>query len=210
MFKSLAGEGSQIARLAGTDGLASDTRSLSALALAWIDRDLIPRVIVDEKLVILWANVAARGALASRRDLEVRASVLSTANPLHQSDLAGTILSSGAVWSTGCIPRSDGDGFLIVRSQRISWDPEAAYGVCFSGTGSDFKDEHAEFRGAFNLTNAEHRVVMAMLDGLEPREIAEEQGVSIETTRSHVRAIYAKLGVSSRQALFRKLRAFRV
>jgi DNA-binding CsgD family transcriptional regulator len=34
--------------------------------------------------------------------------------------------------------------------------------------------------------------------------------VSIETTRSHIKSIYAKVGVKSRERLFARLQGFRI
>ena len=50
------------------------------------------------------------------------------------------------------------------------------------------------------LTPKEHEVALRFPRGLTNREIAAELDVSEETVKSHVRSIYAKLGVCSRSA----------
>jgi DNA-binding NarL/FixJ family response regulator len=48
------------------------------------------------------------------------------------------------------------------------------------------------------LTAKEQQVVMAMVDGLSYKMIAERLGVSLETVRHHIKNIYRKLNVNSK------------
>lgn len=50
---------------------------------------------------------------------------------------------------------------------------------------------------AFSLTSSETRIVKMMVIGLKPKEIAYEAGISLNTVRSHLRTLYAKMHVSS-------------
>lgn len=56
----------------------------------------------------------------------------------------------------------------------------------------------AEHDNDLGLTPKEYEVGLLFPRGLTNREIAAELGISEETVKSHVRSIYAKLGVSSR------------
>lgn len=49
---------------------------------------------------------------------------------------------------------------------------------------------------AFSLSNSETKIVKLMVDGLKPKEIAYEAGISLNTVRSHLRTLYAKMQVS--------------
>jgi DNA-binding CsgD family transcriptional regulator len=181
---------------------------IAQVALSWIDHDADPRLIVDDQLFILWGNAAARAALARRKDLEARAGVLSTAQAARQSALAEFILDSGAGISCWSMPRGDGDGHLLVRSQRISWEDEGLFGVSFVGSGDDFVPRYASLDSAFGLTRSEHEVLVKLLDGFDPDMIALARGVSLDTVRSQVRQIYAKLEVKTREGLFRRTLPF--
>ena len=55
----------------------------------------------------------------------------------------------------------------------------------------------------FRFSGAETRVCEALIHGGTVKIIAEQRGVSPETVRSQVRAIYSKAGVSSRTDLIR-------
>lgn len=50
---------------------------------------------------------------------------------------------------------------------------------------------------AFSLSNSESKIVKLMVEGLKPKEIAYELSISLNTVRSHLRTIYAKMQVNS-------------
>jgi DNA-binding CsgD family transcriptional regulator len=47
--------------------------------------------------------------------------------------------------------------------------------------------------------------VRKLLDGLTAEDAAAELTIGIETVRSHIRQIYSKMGVRSREALFQRI-----
>lgn len=49
----------------------------------------------------------------------------------------------------------------------------------------------------FSLTTSETNIVKMMVTGLKPKEIAYEAGISLNTVRSHLRTLYAKMQVRS-------------
>ena len=57
---------------------------------------------------------------------------------------------------------------------------------------------------AFNLTPAESRVTLDLLDGLAPKQIAQKNQVHVDTIRKHIRSIYKKTA-TNRQADLVKL-----
>lgn len=197
----------------GGDGPAmsgADESLAAALALYWIEHDLMPRVIVGDDLAILWGNVAGRSLLAQRRDLEERNGILSTVDRSKQSELARFVTSSEVATSCWALKRSDGDGHLLFRAQRIDWRGGGMFGVGFFGSGSEFHVRYADVDTVFGLTPAEHRVLLDMLEGADAVRLSEIHRVSIETIRTHIRNIYAKLQVRSREGLFHRLRPYRI
>ena len=54
------------------------------------------------------------------------------------------------------------------------------------------------------LTDKEKEVVMALVDGLSYKMIADKQRVSIETVRTHIKHIYTKLHVHCKADVIRK------
>lgn len=62
-----------------------------------------------------------------------------------------------------------------------------------------------EVAGLFSLTQAELRVASGMAAGLSPQEIAADAGVSNETVRTHLRALFAKTDTHRQPELVRLL-----
>ncbi|MBB5353026.1 DNA-binding CsgD family transcriptional regulator [Haloferula luteola] len=63
----------------------------------------------------------------------------------------------------------------------------------------------AQHMPVFRLTSSEHRVALLVAGGLRNEEVARELSVSVHTIRSHLREIFAKLGVRHRGELSRHL-----
>ncbi len=57
------------------------------------------------------------------------------------------------------------------------------------------------------LTPAEWRIVHAIQHGMTTREIAARRGISLDAVKFHVANVYAKLGISNRDALRKWFRA---
>jgi LuxR family maltose regulon positive regulatory protein len=63
---------------------------------------------------------------------------------------------------------------------------------------------------AFGLTSAELRVLKSLSAGETAQETAGDLKVSVDTVRTHIRRVYQKVGVNSREALFTRVRPFMV
>jgi DNA-binding CsgD family transcriptional regulator len=184
----------------------ADPFVLGAVSLSWLDADRESRILVDSELVILWRNSAARLDLDKRRDLQDRNGVLTAVNTGNQPALDDAVRKG----SNFCFQRIDGDGHFVIRSQRLQIDGDIFFGVRFFGTGGDYIEEYDNLDVAFGLTKSETRLLVDMMNGLDAIRLSQAYGVSVETIRSHVRSIYLKLSVNSREALLHKVRPFRI
>jgi DNA-binding CsgD family transcriptional regulator len=199
----------------GSDGNDTGTLEFSGgaengYALDWLALDKTPFVFLGDRLGVLWSNAAATAELEKRRDLEVRGGALAMIDRGRQAQLEHFLASAnGSGVCTWSVPRADGDGHLLFRAQRLADQPWRC-GVSFHGSGADFRADYADLHAVFGLTPAEDKVLAGLLDGLDANRIAERDGVSIETTRSHIRAIYLKLDVNSREGLFHRVRPYRL
>jgi DNA-binding CsgD family transcriptional regulator len=68
--------------------------------------------------------------------------------------------------------------------------------------GGDGRHLWADINAALGLTRSEARLLHYLLDGRTVDEAAVDLTISVQTARTHVRRIYAKLGVSNREQLF--------
>lgn len=57
-------------------------------------------------------------------------------------------------------------------------------------------DHARQLRLAFDLTEAEADVAMALTEGAEPKEIARQRGVQLSTIRTQIKMIFAKTGAA--------------
>ena len=191
------------------DGAERQARSVVPhLALEWISLEPRPRLLITDELQILWSNPACQAELASRRDLENRDGLLAATNPTHQEELAAFVFRADAKLSTLALTSEDGKGHLVLRAQLVGRDTDGArIGLQFFRSHQTAFD-YADFERVFGLTRAEHLVLLLMLDGKTADEVSAEKQVSIDTVRSQIRQIYDKLGVSSREGLFRRIRPY--
>lgn len=178
---------------------------------AWADADPRPRAVVDLHSRLFWQNAACRALLDERAELCERSGLLVAAEPAQDDALLAFVAAAGADVTTWCMPRPDDDGHILFRAQRIG--PETkfpAIGLIFHRCGPDFVTAWADIRAAFKLTRAESEVVHLLLDGNVADKVAERLGIGVETVRSHVRAAYSKLAVSSREEMFARLYPYRI
>lgn len=184
------------------------------LALAWLDLDPQPRLICTRALDLVWANTAAHEALDGDGDLDLRNGVIAARERVHQSALCAFVKGCEAMLSTLALPAPDGDGHLLLRGRRLdaqgSAENEGYVGLAFLRSTGAFRALHADVERAFQLTPSEYRVLLRMIDGFTAEGIAAATTLSVETVRSHIRHIYAKLGVASREAMFAKILPFRL
>lgn len=204
------GEGAN--RVGFTDGSSIGESEVDDLALKWLALDLRARLVVDRDLRILWSNANAAASLAEKRDVQDRKGSLTTVNRGLQRQLETFVGSCTGKLASWNLPRGDGDGSLIIRAQRLNKESNGhcTYGLLFFGGGSDFKARYSELDTIFKLTASEYRVLLQMIAGHDANGVAAKLDVSIDTVRSHIRGIYAKVGATSREELFSKLRPHRL
>jgi DNA-binding CsgD family transcriptional regulator len=76
------------------------------------------------------------------------------------------------------------DVFMLARSAIVITDPEQR-----------LKDDHSETLGAtYRLSRAESRFALRLAQGDSLKEIAEAEGIALETARSRLKAIFTKTG----------------
>lgn len=183
-----------------------DARS-DELVLHWFDIDQVPRLIVDRSLAIQWLNVSAERQLMQRRGLARRGDYLVAVNPAHQVQLLALLAGCGDEAETLCLRSEDPDAQLLICVQPL---PTERFGLVLRRSGDEFKPRYADFQAVFQLTPGEIRVLLQLADGHSASQVAARLGVSTETVRTHIKNLYAKLGVKSREALLSRIRAFQI
>jgi DNA-binding CsgD family transcriptional regulator len=188
---------------------ADEIVRLGAAVLGWLDKDSSPRLILGEKLDIQWCNRAAEDLLSRQVGLEARGDVLIATDGAAQAKLKALLQEARHGPASACIEQLQHEGWLVLRCDAVRNGANLVYClvVGWAGAGSAWRFDH--LAESFELTPAEHRVLQELLAGHDADALSARHGVSIETTRSHIKSIYAKVGVKTREGLFARLRGFR-
>jgi DNA-binding CsgD family transcriptional regulator len=186
--------------------------SAPELAMRWLQVVERPLVIVNAQLRVVWANPAFDALIEAQNLLNLVEGFLSATTASAHEKLQG-LIRAGESDSIALLEESDGDGHLLIRASRIpaaaaAAADEDAFGLRIFRTAEDVGLNHLQLAAVFGLTPGETRVLASMLGGLTADDIGRELAISVETVRSHIRRIYDKIGVSSREGLFSRLRQF--
>lgn len=179
----------------------------ASLLRSWQEVDPRPALIVDADRFILWTNDAATKFLAETDTITIRGTALVALDPKQDASLTRQLATSIAA-PTPCLIKGEQTGHTLLLIQRLS-DPahRALYGLRVLGaTGATY----ADLREIFGLTAAEDKVLQHLLAGRVADEISTFHQTSLDTIRAQIKAIYAKMNVSSREALFSKAGSFRL
>lgn len=94
--------------------------------------------------------------------------------------------------------------YLQLHRRESALKPAAP--IPLNGWESDLDSRCAQLSRAYDLTRREEDVLRLLMEGMTFSQVADELVVSLNTVKSHVRRIYAKLGVSGKQDLLEKVR----
>lgn len=205
-----------LARAAELHRTVSRLQDRYGAVLSVLDKLLVGLVILDGNGRMVLANATARAcceasgalrldgrlrAVQPDRDAELRALIQRTgmtANARDQSEGGLLIIEKrshlGSLLLEVMPIRDDGlpDGDNIKGTAVFIFDP-----------ASPFKVSAAGLAKIFSLTSTEQAVADSLLNGAEPRQIAEQRGNSVETVRSHLKSIFSKTGSNSQIELLR-------
>ena len=187
----------------------SASGNIAHYARSWLEVESGPRIIVSRGLEILWSNSAADTLLSGRQGLAKRGARLLGPTSAANDSLEILLTDAEAGPSILSIARSGGEGWLLLRASRLEGPTSVVFGISITEASEHSRSTYEHLDTAFALTKAEHRVLLDLLDGNDAEALAAMHGVSVETTRSHIRSIYAKVGVRSRERLFARLQNFR-
>lgn len=119
--------------------------------------------------------------------------------------IASTDKDDFAFW----VNDKEGHPVISVQCQRISAIPGIQFfGFRLALNDDNLSADHKGFESYFNLTRQEAIICRLMIQGKTVPEIVQIYGKSQDTIRFHVRNIYRKMNISSREELFAALRHF--
>lgn len=185
-----------------------------------IDRMLVGMVILDESGTIIKTNAAADEILAAKDGIRMAKGGLDVEygqenrrfqRVLRQA-MMGHVGTAPPVMEAMSITRPSGSAKLgvLVRTIPLSeWSEDnrkrPACVVFIRDPERRSQASHEVVRQLFDLTPAETQLALQLANGLTLDEAADELGISKNTARAHLRAIFSKTGVTRQATLVRML-----
>jgi len=164
-------------------------------------------MLVSAELDLLWSNAAALALMSRGGPVRLSDDRLILPSRRQEDGLRSFLagLDEGvAVWAL------QADGGWIVRAEAVTpAETPPAWLLTWQPMADPDRYLWADIGAHLRLTPSETRILRNLVDGLAVDQIADKLEVSIQTARTHVRRIYAKLGVGNREQLFATVLPYR-
>lgn len=177
---------------------------------AWAEKFSIAALLLTSDTRLLWANSAATALLAKGDHFTLADQRVTCVDGGQRADFrafVANLTDDASAW----ICRGVEGALLAVRGEVVAPEDHAP-GVALMMRPADATAQYiwADFGGVLGLTRAEAIIVKRMVSGHRADAIAEELSVTLETVRTHIKRIYQKLDVGSREQLFSQVSHFRI
>ena len=183
--------------------LPIDSYRLTALLTQSFEEQDVPTIILLDDLSIVGINARGRQMIEQNSEFRLTEGKFLFRKSL-KSDYFRTLLEKMNNETVLCkILQLEVGEPLVFRIQRIlpSGLPRSAFKITWISPRVAQERYWADLTTILNLTRAEERIAKQLFEGLDLRELAETSGITIETVRTHIRRIYQKTGVVSREKL---------
>lgn len=177
---------------------------------AWAEAFRIPTLIVTMDMRIVWSNSSADTMLEAGDCFALHKGYLACPDKDQEEPFRAFIAGLSSE-PTAWIHRLPEQQFRLVRAERVAPAGQPP-GVTLMVYPTDARSRYVwgDISRAFGLTRAEATIVRKIIDGDGAAAVAEDLSVSLETVRTHIRRVYNKLGINSREQLFSTMSGFRI
>jgi DNA-binding CsgD family transcriptional regulator len=171
----------------------------------------LPEFIVDGGLRLISCNPAFQTFVGADDVFKVRDKALVFPDRTAHAAFRDFLSTLGAEPATWLFRRPEDDSLLILRCERVAPAGRPPAVVC---TIHDSRDRGLQVWGDFGtlygLTASENQIARLLMQGETLADASARLGITAETAKTHLRRIYAKVGVGSREGLYARLLPFRV
>lgn len=176
---------------------------LTALALDQLSSALL---VVEESGRVVFANRMGRDLLLGQHVLGLQAGRVSAAAPDERDVLSGAITAAAERGRRSILRFSAMDGEMQLTIGPLQEQGQASRFAMISVSGARLASTAIlALRETFDLTSAESGILAELLAGRTLNEAASARHISVNTARSHLRAILAKTNTSRQTELIRLL-----
>jgi DNA-binding CsgD family transcriptional regulator len=161
--------------------------------------------LTERDLRVMWMNEAA-GRVLSEHGAAVTGGRIELSQRSQQAGFEQFLARADGETGSWILDLK-GLGALVFRCRSI---PGSSH-LLLSIHNPESPSTHLPDVGALlGLTPSEARITKGLIDGRRADDLATDLSVSLETIRTHIRRIYLKVGVNSREQLIARVSAFRV
>ena len=171
---------------------------------AWANHERAPRLIVDTDLRLRWSNDAARTLLVSSKIINVARGKLTFADDENRLTFRNLVRDAFTAPTSVSLDRGSPANRIVAVATALPVGGIRLVGVRLR-LPHPANPPDGILRTVFALTNAECELVGFLLRGLTAEQAARRMEITVMTARTHIRNLYAKLNVSSREAMFSRL-----
>lgn len=164
-------------------------------------------MLVSNELEVFWSNAAALALMC--RGGPVRLSENRLVLPQRRQEESLRAFLTGLDKGAGIWALKAEDCWLVRAEPIAPPDAHTAWLLTWQSMGDPDRYLWADIGLHLRLTPSETRVLRSLLDGMSVDQTADQLAVSVQTARTHVRRIYAKLGVGNREQLFATVLPYR-
>lgn len=183
--------------------------ALPLVMAEWLSAGRHSRVIIDDQQRVLWHNPNFSDFLSRSRALKMDRDVIVLSNKREQTALADFMRSESEQQMVIWLSDGSGQPQAVLQGQRLQTPMVSmAFGLRIADGDDYLAADYHDFDKFFGLTRQEAAICRLKLQGKTVQDIVESEGKSNDTVRFHIRNIYRKVGVSSREELFANLRHF--
>ncbi|CAL1691564.1 hypothetical protein MMB232_01708 [Brevundimonas subvibrioides] len=175
----------------------------------WSERVATPSFMHDADLRLLWMNVAGERLLTGGKVLTRQGNAMAWVGLEENRGYSRFIAGVEVAGTWAYRPRST--HARVVRVNRLEPEnlPVAFAIVIFDVERADDGNSWADLGATFGLTPAEAEVTRRVVEGFGVVRVAIALGISPETVRTHLKRVYSKLGVKSRDEMFAMVAPYR-
>jgi DNA-binding CsgD family transcriptional regulator len=191
----------------GAGSKADDVFQGEALAM-WMETEGRARILVDDDLRARWVSPRAAAMMSRANSLLIRNGHIRTRENRFDRQLRDFVAGATSTISLRCFHDPSACEHLVLTALRLGAPFEDIVGLTMQPASASYSFRIADLHDAFGFTLTEGRVAYDLLCGNTAEQTAQILHVGLETVRTHIKRIYVKLGVSSREAFFHRLAPF--
>lgn len=185
------------AKILGTAGMPA----VQELAYQYLRLDGLAHFFLETDLRILWRNDASEALFARQSVFKEKGGRLRI-NGRENGERFKRLITQSSAGERVCLECEETKRHILLDVMPLLGNSSV---VLTAKIAEDLLLTVDTLSAAFGLTAAESALVQNMFLGMTAEGIALRMGVSINTMRTHIRNIYGKLSVSSREGMMNRL-----